>query len=383
MTNGKFIAIFIFIIACQSVIGQDSSKSSKSSEVDRIDSYLQEIIAREQIVGMTIAVTQNDAVIYAREFGYRNIETRDTMRLNCIFHWASVSKTFVGTAVMQLVERGKIDLDEKLTTYLPYFKLKDPDYPKGIPWDTKITIRQMLNHTSGIGDVRDYEWDKPQYDDAAAERYVRSMTNDKMKFEPGMGWAYSNTAYNILGVVISEVSGMSFEIFVKRNILDPLRMTYTSFLYPEIPESLRVKGHVTDRNKPVLSNVYPYNRIHAPSSTLNSNVMEMTHYAMANLHRGVHDDVRILSDQSYDVLWTNSVNLTDEPAMGVSWFLGEHNGLKTASHSGGDTGFNSLLLLVPEKNISVMLVCNYGLQNISPAEIGYKVLDILLSADLD
>ena len=169
----------------------------------------------------------------------------------------------------------------------------------------------------------------------------------------------------------------------KRNILDPLDMAHTSFLYAEIPDSLRVKGHVSARNKPVLTKVYPYNRIHAPSSTLNSNVMEMTHYAMANLHRGVHDDVRILSDKSYDELWTNTVKLADEPAMGVSWFLGEHDGYKTASHMGGDTGFNSLLLLVPEKNISVMLACNYELQKISTVEIGYGVLDILLNVDPD
>jgi CubicO group peptidase (beta-lactamase class C family) len=296
------------------------------------------------------------------------------MKSNYIFHWASVSKTFVGTAIMQLVEKGEIDLDEKLIGYVPYFKQQDENYKK-------ITIRQMLNHTSGIGDVEDYEWDKPQNDEAAPERYVRSLENDKMLFEPEKDWSYSNTAFNILGVVISEVSGMPFETYVKQYILEPLDMKHTSFIYPEIPDSLRVKGHLS-ATKPVLSNVYPYNRIHAPSSTLNSNVIEMTHYAIANLNRGKYKDIQILSDSSYNLLWTNSVNIEGKPRVGVSWFLNEYKGLKTASHSGGDTGFSSYLLLVPEKNISVMIACNYEL-TFNPKDIAHAILDILLVEKLD
>jgi len=159
-------------------------------------------------------------------------------------------------------------------------------------------------------------------------------------------------------------------------------MKYTSFLYSEIPDSLRVKGHLSAA-KPVVSKVYPYNRIHAPSSTLNSNVIEMTHYALANLNRGKYKDIQILSESSYDLLWTNSVKIEGKPKVGVSWFLNEYKGLKTASHSGGDTGFRSILLLVPEKNISVMIACNYELNSIGTSDIGHAVLDLLLGENQD
>ena len=155
-------------------------------------------------------------------------------------------------------------------------------------------------------------------------------------------------------------------------------MANSSFIYPEIPDSLRVSGHLW-AGKPIVSKIYPYNKIHAPSSTLNSNVLEMTHYAMANLHRGKYKDVQILNDSSYNFLWTNSVNLKDKPAVGVSWFLNEHRGLKTMSHSGGDTGFRSFLLLVPEKNISVMVACNYELCR--TGDIANAVLDLLLGEE--
>ena len=358
-----FILLILFLIGCK----QPSPPTPVSNEVKRIDTYLQALVERQQIPGLTVAATRNNTIVYTGAFGFRNITTKEPMKPGNIFHWASVSKTFVATAILQLVEKGKIKLDDKLITYLPYFKLKDENYKN-------ITIRQMLNHTSGIGDVEDYEWDKPQNDEAAPERYVRSLENDKMRFAPGKDWAYSNTAFEILGVVIAKVSGMPFETYIKENIMKPLGMEHSSFIYPEIPDSLRVSGHVWAA-RPIVSKVYPYNKIHAPSSTLNSNVLEMTHYAMANLHHGKYNGIQILSDSTYNLLWTNSVNLKGKPAVGVSWFLRKYKGLKTVSHGGGDTGFRSFLLLVPEKNISVMIACNYEL--CETGDVAYAVLDLL------
>mgnify|MGYP003579545127 CR=1 FL=1 len=364
----KFIPVLVLITVSFTACRQPVQEAAMTDEAKTINHYLQDLVERQKISGLTLAATRNDTVLYSGAFGFRNVETKEPMKATYDFHWASVSKTFVATGVMQLVEKGKINLDEKLITYLPYFKQKGEDYKK-------ITIRQLLNHTSGLGDVEDYEWDRPQNDDGAPERFVRSLENDEMLFEPGKDWRYSNTAYEILGVVITSISGIPFEAYVKKNILEPLGMKYSSFIYPEIPDSLKVSGHLW-AGKPVVSKIYPYNKIHAPSSTLNSNVLEMTHYAMANLHRGKYNDVRILNDSSYNLLWTNSVNLKDKPAVGVSWFIDEHRGLKTVSHGGSDTGFRSFLLLVPEKNISVMVACNYELCRTS--DIAHAVLDLLL-----
>jgi tetratricopeptide (TPR) repeat protein len=152
-------------------------------------------------------------------------------------------------------------------------------------------------------------------------------------------------------------------------------MNQTSFIYPEISDSLRVYGHVWG-GKPLVSNVYPYNRMHAPSSTLNSNVIEMTHYAMAHLHRGQYKDKRILADSTYDLLWTNSVTIPDAPRIGLAWWLKEHEGIETVSHAGGDTGFRSYFMLIPDKNMAIMLVSNYEL--LRSEDIALAVLDILV-----
>jgi CubicO group peptidase (beta-lactamase class C family) len=335
---------------------------------EKIDNFLAGEVDRLSIPGLTVSIVRNDSLIYSGAFGFKNVTTKEPLKTTSIFHWASVSKTFVATAIMQLVEQGKIDLDAKLVTYIPFFKQRDSTYKE-------ITIRQMLNHTSGIGDVDDYEWDDPQYDDAALEKFVRSIRHDRLAFPPGKDWAYSNTAYETLGLVISRVSGMPFETYIRKNILDPLEMNQTSFIYPEIPDSLRVQGHVWG-GKPLVSGVYPYNRMHAPSSTLNSNVIEMTHYAMAHLHRGQYKDKRILSDSTYDLLWTNSVTIPDAPQIGLAWWLKEHEGIKTVSHAGGDTGFRSYFMLIPDKNLAIMLVSNYEL--LRSEDIALAILDILV-----
>ena len=206
------LTIAVFIAACNTL---PSESPAVNAHTKQIDTYLTETVDRLRIPGLAIAVTRNDSVLYSSAFGYTNINTKRPMKPEHVFHWASVSKTFVATAILQLVEKGKIDLDEKLITYLPYFKQKDPDYKN-------ITIRQMLNHTSGIGDVDDYGWDNPQYDSGALERFVRSTANDDMRFPPGKDMAYSNTAYEALGDVIAKVSGTSFETYIRKNILEPL-----------------------------------------------------------------------------------------------------------------------------------------------------------------
>jgi CubicO group peptidase (beta-lactamase class C family) len=360
----KIVVLASVIFSCNTL----AFAPAENLLIKKIDHFLGQTVERLKIPGMTVAVTRNDSVIYTKAFGYTNIDSKTPMKPENIFHWASVSKTFVATAIMQLWEKEKIDLDEKLVTYLPYFKQKDDAYKN-------ITIRQMLNHTSGIGDVEDYEWHKPQYDSGALERFVRSTANDDMLFTPGEGWQYSNTAYEALGDVISKVSGMPFETYVRKNIFDPLEMNVSSFLYPEVPESLKVSGHQW-AGQPVVSKHYPYNRMHGPSSTLNSNVTEMTHYAFAHLHRGQFKGKRILQDETYNLLWTNSVKVKGKPKIGFAWWLDEHRGVKTVSHSGGDTGFRSIFLLVPEKNISIMLVCNYEI--ISTHEVAIGILDLLL-----
>ena len=314
----------------------------------RIDAYLSAEIQASGSPGLPAAVVRDGEVIYTGAFGVRRLGRSEALTPDHVFHFASVSKPFVATAIVQLMEQGKVGLDDRVTDHLPYFRLADDRY-------RLITIRQMLNHTAGMVDVEDYEWDSPQYDDGAAERFVREMAADGMLWAPGAGRRYSNKAFDALGDVIAKVSGMSFEEYVQTRILDPIGMDLSSFVYPEIEEDQRTTGHVGTPAR--VSEVYPYNRRHAPSSTLNSSVTQMVNWMLVNLNRGELRGTRILRSESYDLLWEAT---TADLRVGLSWFLGEFQGHRTVSHGGGDTGFRSYILLMPDDGIGVVVASNWS-----------------------
>jgi CubicO group peptidase (beta-lactamase class C family) len=157
-------------------------------------------------------------------------------------------------------------------------------------------------------------------------------------------------------------------------------MDRSSFIYSDIQEALRTTGHVGEPAQ--ISDVYPYNRCHAPSSTLNSSVNQMTNWMLVNLNRGEINGQRILRAERYDLLWTTATEtFTNESQVGLSWFLGEHAGYRTVGHGGGDTGFRSYILLLPDNNIGVVLASNWD--RTSTVDLALSILDLILdSSDL-
>ena len=304
------------------------------------------------VPGLAIGIMNKGEVIYTDAMGVKSMDTGAPLTTKSVFHMASVSKPFVATAIVQLVEQGKIDLDEKLTTYLPYFKLADQRYKD-------ITIRQMLNHSSGIPDVDDYEWDKPQYDEGAAERFVRSLETWGLDFEPGSEYSYSNTAFDIMADVIAKVSGESFEDYMQKNILEPVGMVNSTFFKPEVDETLATTPHVLgDDLKRGVSSIYPYNRRQAPSSTLHSNVEDMLLWAQVNLNKGEINGNRIYSEASYELLTQANVNMYDEVNSCLSWVESKMHGVIKYSHSGGDTGYSTYFAFIPDKQAAIVLLVN-------------------------
>jgi CubicO group peptidase (beta-lactamase class C family) len=336
----------------------------------RLNSYLNEQIQLRKIPGLSVAVVHDGRAIYLGAAGVRKLGEGEKVTPRHVFHLASISKTFAATAVMQLVEQGKLNLDDPLTKALPYFRLADSRY-KG------ITIRQMLNHTAGLPPGDTYEWDRPQFDEGAAERYVRSLASQQLLWAPGDGWQYSDLGPDIMADVVAKVSGLSFEAFVKANVFEPLGMASSSFIPSEIDAALRTTGHVD--NPARVSNLYPYNRRHAPSSTLTSSVSDMTRWMLANLNRGELDGRRILRSSSYDALWTPTRQIPREKRqIGLSWFIREHSGHRLVEHGGGDIGFRSYIWLFPDDRLGIVMASNW---QETPREILMEEIFALLKID--
>jgi CubicO group peptidase (beta-lactamase class C family) len=313
----------------------------------------QQVVAACGMAGLAIAIVKSGELVYSQGFGVRNLDTWEPVSPASLFHMASVSKTFVATAIIQLVELGQVALDGPVITYLPYFKLKDPRYQA-------ITIRQLLSHTSGLPDIAEYHWHAPEEDEAALERYVRSLAGEELLAAPGQQYAYSNIGFDLLGDVVAKVSGQPFESYVKAHLLEPLEMRDSTFLRREVKAELAVTPHFGAPLQ-VLPGVYPHNRAHGPSGELHSSVLEMGRWAIANLNRGRFKGQQLVQPESYDLLWQPAVPTGDSgwgEAVGLSWFFGHHRGHPIIHHGGSDPGFGSQLVLLPEQDAAVVVLAN-------------------------
>ena len=354
------------------VLGANAAEAAGADLAERLrkqfEPILDQAIKDHQMPGFVMAVVADGKTVYTVTRGVRSLGAAEALHERSLFHMASVTKPFVATAVMQLVEAGRVDLDQPVQRYLPYFRLKDPRH-------AAITVRQMLSHSSGMPDVDDYEWEKAVADDGALERYVRSLTDRELIAAPGERFQYSNMAYEVLGDLVAKVSGETFEGYVKAHILSPLGMKDSTLLRAEADPKLTTSPHVLgDRLTPIVSPVYPYNRMHAPSSTLHSNLADMSRWALANLRRGELHGQRILKASSYDVMWKP----TGDPKrpVAISWFLGERGGHRTVSHGGGDVGYRSSVLLLPDDGIAIVMMINYDA--LPGPEIANAATDVVL-----
>jgi CubicO group peptidase (beta-lactamase class C family) len=161
-----------------------------SPAVQALDKWLTETTTRHHVAGLTAVIVQDGKTVFKKSYGLTDTSSDVDLTTKHYFHMASVSKPIVAVAVMQLMEAGKVDLDAPVTRYLPYFTMAD-DRLEG------VTVGRLLSHTSGMPDVDDYEWNKPQYDEQALERWVKAQASRSLLFTPGEKNEYSNVGFEI------------------------------------------------------------------------------------------------------------------------------------------------------------------------------------------
>ena len=368
--TGRLFGVIFLVVATSGVaLGQ----AAPSKYTERLEPLVTKTMSEARIPGLAIGVVEDGHLVYSRGFGVMKLgDPSHPVTPETLFHMASITKPFVATSVMQLLEQGKVDLDAPVTKYLPYFQLQDPRYKS-------ITVRQMLTHTSGMPDVRNYWWNKPEYDDGSLERYVRSLTDKQLRWQPCSKFAYSNMAFEVLGDLVAKVSGKSFEDYVEANILNPLGMKSSTLLFKKADPAKLAAGHTLSKGKVIPIAHYPYNRAHTPSSNLHSSVEDMARWIGANINRGELDGQRILKSSTYEVLWKPAATVQGLGQVGISWFLGELKGEPIVKHSGGDDGFLTHVAFSPSHRAGVVMMINFDRTAIK--KIWEKALLIALGRD--
>ena len=279
------------------------SKAKKQFQLfaDQVQQAMQD----SKIPGIAVGVIRANKLVYADGFGVRNISTGAPMTSKSVMSMASISKGFTATALMQLIEARQVNgIDDTFLAYVPYFTMEDARYPA-------VTLRHLLAHTSGMPPLTDAdffsEFMTPEFDDGAAERLVRSLsTGVSLAQDPGgPDFLYSDVGYDILADLIHNVTGELFENYMRRHILDPLKMKDATFLFTEVKPKDLVAAHVRDETGSVVvwDGYFPYDRKHAPSSCLHCNVEDFSQWLLAQMNGGALHGKRILEPASQAQLW--------------------------------------------------------------------------------
>jgi CubicO group peptidase (beta-lactamase class C family) len=322
--------------------------------------------------GMALAVVRDGALLHTAGIGHRDGEGARAVTPRTLFHMASVTKTFTATAIMQLIEKRAFGLDTPVVEIIPEFRLDDARTPD-------LKIRHLLTHRSGIPDNETLDWENPQWDDWALERHIAGLSDRSFRWDPGEHFDYTDISFEILGYVVARTTGMVFEDYIAKRILVPLGMKDSTLLHKRAERVRLATPHIHDELGWVRpSDVFPYSRQHAPSSTLLTNAVDLSRWMLAGLNRGVLHGHRILKPKSYDRLWkeTGRTQGTFWSGIGMGYFRGEHSGRWFVGHEGSDRGFRASMVLLPEEELGVAVITNLDGDNIKP--LMRELLDTLL-----
>lgn len=338
-----------------------AGKNSKIKDIGK--KFLETAIEVYNVPGVAIGISMGDDVFKGAS-GYRNYMTKDPLHVDDVFHCASVSKMFTGTSIMKLVDEKKLKITDKLADVLPFLSMDDERYKE-------VRLYQMLSHTSGFHDVpvEDWEWkwgDKVVNPDALRNyAFMDEVCKRQMVWEPDRGeFRYSSIAYELLGIIIEEVSGKLFDEFVKEKCFKPAGMDNTTVLTIErtggsleledIDKLPMAMPHERNHDKSLkMAKYYPYSRQHEPSSTLTTSVADLLKWGRYNL------DKKMFSSETYDMMWNDYATVPNNgEKMGLGWFMRKQHGCQLMGHEGTDIGFRASFWMCPEHDMTIAVLSN-------------------------
>jgi CubicO group peptidase (beta-lactamase class C family) len=320
-----------------------------------IDTFIQERMDSLNIPGAALAIVREGEIVHLAGYGIAN-EAGDPVTPQTPFLLASLSKPVTAVAVMQLVEAGQVELDAPIQQYLPWLL---PDMP--------ITVRHLLHQTSGLDEAQGYRRNLEPDSPDALENSIRQLAHTELNNPPGTAFEYSNSNYDILGLLIETVTGQPYGDTIQTNIFDPLGMSnsFTSL------ESARAAGMSSAfypffGRQTNFDDRLPYTRAVQPSAGLIGSAEDMAHFVLAQLQDGRYQTTQLLSPTGMAGLHTPDPAIGPGVQYAMGWAVwpfddaalpGED--VPTAlSHGGEWLGFSNLILFIPEYDLGVVLLMN-------------------------
>jgi CubicO group peptidase (beta-lactamase class C family) len=342
----------LLLFACLIVSSYQSTFAQNYK--NELNNFLIEYRINKDIPSISGGVSLNGKIVWLGADGLADIENNVPAKTNTVYRIASISKAITSVAIMQLVEQNKIKLDEDVRTYLPYFPKKR--------W--KFTIRQLLNHTSGIRNYR-YEEFNSTSSFKSIKDAIRVVMDDSLQFEPGTKYLYTTLGYNLLAGVIENVSGVSFEEYLRKNIFEPAEMTSSYLEYQPKIIFNKARGYVKNNFRKFENAPLADLSIKFPGGGIISTSEDLLKFSQKLI------SFKLIKPSTLDTMLAPTIlKNKDTLYYGLGLSFGKDNkGRKYFGHSGGGTGFTSELIIYPEKSLAAVYLTNIRDRNLeNPAK---------------
>ncbi|MBH0034984.1 serine hydrolase [Pseudoalteromonas sp. NZS71_1] len=351
-------------LAAIALLAGTSFSSWAQVDTNKIDDVIKASMARFDVPGMAVAIVENDKVIFAKGFGVTNLDTNKKVNKDTLFGIASNTKAFTTAALAKLVDEGKLSWDDRVIDHLPEFRLYDSYVTR------EMRIRDLLSHRSGLGlgqgDLMIWpSTDKSVDEILAGLQYLKPASSFRSKY------AYNNLMFVTAGEVVARVSGISWNDYIEKNILQPLHMDNSRAGFSRIPKSNKnwATGHI-----PMDGTLHPffvnYLEDFRGAGAIASSVSDMSQWLRTQLAGGkMPSGEQLFSEKQQAQMWHPHItSMASKNAFesyhqqfrgyGLGWSIEDYHGFKKLGHGGGILGMVSQVTLLPEKKLGIVILSN-------------------------
>ncbi len=339
--------------------------SAATARADGLDDFIRAEIKNRHIPGLSITVLRDGKIIKATGYGFANLELQSPATKDTVYEIGSISKQFASEALMLLVEDGKVNLDDSIRKYLP---ANAPEI-----WQ-KITVRDLLNHTSGLKDwteIKDFSY-RREY---SAKEFIDLVKDFPLLFQPKDNWSYSNTNLPLVGIIVERASGESYEDFVTERIIKPLNFPTIRFKHQADVVPNRATGYEWRNDK--WENGEPFRpKVIAASGGILANATDLAGWWEAVLQNRVVKPTSLAQ-----MLQPAKLNDGRTVAHGFAFFIDSFNGHKVIQHFGSTVGgFGSIVRYYPQEKVTVAVIGNLEDGGFGAEYIAKRVANIYVPA---
>ena len=345
---------------------------------DSLDAYVQRALVNWKIPGVAVCIVKDGKVVLMKGYGVKEKDGIDKVDENTLFMIGSNTKAFTGTALAMLEVEKKISLDDKVTKWIPQFKLNNKAAGE------QAIVRDLLCHRLGF---KTFQGDFTYWtSNLTRSEVIEKMSHIKAEYPFRTKWGYTNAAFLTAGEIIPKATGKEWEVYLKEKIFDPLEMTSTLALSKDFSNALNKCSAHTISNGQLIK--IPFASIDnlAAAGSIGSSVNDMSHWVMAQLNRGKYNDKQAIPAAAISQTWLpqsiignggHLYNTGHFSLYGLGWMLEEYCGKKVVSHTGGVNGFVTSVTLLPEEKLGILVFTNTD-QNSFYEALKWEIADAYL-----